>query len=184
MKKYEKIYHKLRKEYTDEEIAEDFLIPEDLTEEEERQIQATFGEFRMKLWREQSDEDRLLGKLLGLKYRMRSYIKNEKFDAEKTLVHFFKEYLTITNRKEAEIAEDINVSTDKIKVILLGQEKPNKAFFFRLEKHSGDTIPALYWWKLSQKEVEYEILTAKEMKQKERMEVKKVVFQKPRKIAA
>ncbi|MEZ4995024.1 MAG: hypothetical protein R2824_31685 [Saprospiraceae bacterium] len=36
MKKYEALYEKLRKKYTDEEIADAMLIPEDLTEEERK----------------------------------------------------------------------------------------------------------------------------------------------------
>ncbi len=56
MKKYEKIYQELRKEYTDEEIAESMLIPQDLTEEEALAARKELLEFRMNLLKNQSEE--------------------------------------------------------------------------------------------------------------------------------
>ena len=56
---YEEIYKKLRKEYTDAEIAEGYLIPPDLTEEEEKKIQEEIRELRFKQLRERTEEQRI-----------------------------------------------------------------------------------------------------------------------------
>lgn len=57
-----------------------------------------------------------------------------------------------------------------------GKESIGKKLAYRLEKHSGDIIPALYWWKLIQKEIEQEIKTEIEQRELEKKHVKYVVF--------
>lgn len=66
---------------------------------------------------------------------------------KRTLANFLKEYLKITNRKKEELADEINIQSTKITLLLEGKDKLDKALSFRLERHSGDIIPALYWWK-------------------------------------
>ena len=68
MKKYEKIYHELRKEYTDEEIAESILIPADLTAEEKAVADEEMRAFRFKLLREQTEEQRIFPELVRLEF--------------------------------------------------------------------------------------------------------------------
>ena len=68
MKKYEKIYHELRKEYTDEEIAESILIPADLTAEEKAVADEEMRAFRFKLLREQTEEQRIFSELVRLEF--------------------------------------------------------------------------------------------------------------------
>lgn len=176
MKKYEAVYHKLKEKYTDEEIVENFLIPEDATEEEDKKIQAEFGKLRMARWQNRTAEERLLGDLLSLKYIIKSYIKREPFQKGKTFSSFLKEYMKITDRRPKVLAEELSTSNEKFLAILENKEKPDFTFSFRLERHSGDIIPALYWWKLSEKEIEHEILTATEKRDLERLQVKKVAY--------
>ena len=66
MKKYEKIYKELSKKYTDEEIADSMLIPADLTEEELKQANEELREFRFKLLRERTEEQRIYSDLMRL----------------------------------------------------------------------------------------------------------------------
>jgi len=44
--KYEKIYHKLKKQYTDEEIVDAMIISADLTEEEALKLSTEMKEIR------------------------------------------------------------------------------------------------------------------------------------------
>ena len=55
MKKYEKIYKKLRKTYSDEEIADSMIIPADLTESEKEKANEEIRTLRFKLLREQTE---------------------------------------------------------------------------------------------------------------------------------
>ena len=63
MKYYEKIYQELRKQYTDEEIAESMMIPQDLTEAERREADEELRAFRFKLLRERTEEQRVFKKM-------------------------------------------------------------------------------------------------------------------------
>ena len=67
MSKYEKIYQDLRKQYTDEEIADSMLIPADMTAEEKARADEELRAFRFKLLREQTEEQRMFSDLMRLK---------------------------------------------------------------------------------------------------------------------
>jgi len=50
------------------------------------------------------------------------------------------------------------------------------ALAYRLKRHSGDLIPAIYWWKLAQKEIEQDIRNNPDAKLKEAKLVKNIVY--------
>lgn len=77
MKKYEKIYKRLRKTYSDEEIADSMIIPVDLTESEKEKANEELRVFRLKLIREQTEEQRVFSELMRFKYLMEDYVKEE-----------------------------------------------------------------------------------------------------------
>ena len=68
MKKYEKIYKKLRKTYSDEEIADSMIIPADLTESEKEKANEEIRTLRFKLLREQTEEQRIYSDLMRFKF--------------------------------------------------------------------------------------------------------------------
>lgn len=174
--KHKDIYEHLKKNYTDEEIVENFVFPSDMTNEEREKSQKEFGAWRMERWRNRTPEEKLLGGLLGLKYRIKSYTKQDQYDKSKTTASYLKEYLDITNRTTKNLAEELNMQETTLIAILNQKEKIDPAISFRLERHSGDIIPALYWWKLLQKELEYEFYTKEELRKIERLQVKKVAY--------
>ena len=88
------------------------------------------------------------------------------------------EYLQVTNKKQKELASDIGIHPTRVSRILNGRERIGTSIAYRLEKHSGNLIPAILWWKLVQKEIEYEINTDEEERAKEELNVKNVVYQK------
>ena len=49
----------------------------------------------------------------------------------------------------------------------MGKYEPNIEFVYRLEKHSGELIPALIWWKLIIRKQEFEIKQDKKTRKKE-----------------
>lgn len=84
MKKYEALYEKLRKKYTDDEIADAMLIPEDLTEEERKEAEKALRAFRFKLLSERTEEQRVYSDLLRMRYQLERYIKESEFAKEKS----------------------------------------------------------------------------------------------------
>ncbi|MBL4649855.1 MAG: helix-turn-helix domain-containing protein [Aureispira sp.] len=148
MKRYEKIYNELSKKYTDEEIGEAMLIPEDLTEEEKEKATEELLAFRFKLIQEQTEEERIYSDLLRFKYQMEDYIKNEGFIGEKSFGKHLEEYARILKRTKKKVSEDLNVHYTRLSRIINDREEPNIELAYRLEKHSGNLIPALFWWKL------------------------------------
>ena len=148
MKRYEKIYNELSKKYTDEEIGEAMLIPEDLTEEEKEKATEELLAFRFKLIQEQTEEERIYSDLLRFKYQMEDYIKNESFIGEKSFGKHLEEYARILKRTKKKVSEDLNVHYTRLSRIINDREEPNIELAYRLEKHSGNLIPALFWWKL------------------------------------
>ncbi len=177
MTENEKIYQKLREQYTDAEIADFAMIPEELSEKEEAQARADFAKLRMKRREEMSKKDKLLSSLLSIKYQIKSYISSEGFHVEKSFGNFLKKYIKVIGRKQKELAEEIDVHPSRLNRILNGKEKIGKSIAYRLENHSGDLIPALFWWKLMQKEVEEEIRYDEKERMLEKKHVKNIAYE-------
>lgn len=175
MGKYEKIYQKLRKTLTDEEIADSMLIPADLTVEEKKKADAELRAFRFKLLNEMTEEQRIYSDLLRLRYQIESYLEEGYFDESKSFGKQLSEYVRILNRTKKKVSEDLNVHYTRFSRILNDREDPNVEFVYRLEKHSGELIPALIWWKLITKKQEFEIKQDKKTRKKEASKVKNAV---------
>lgn len=173
---YHKIYLQLKEKYTDEEIADFAMIPADSTTEEAQKAREEFVEWRLKRRESLSEQDKMLSALLAIKYQIKRYIDRIDFEPSNSLGKFLKRYIQAVGRKQKKFAEDIQIHPSRLSRILKGKEKIGKKIAYRLEQHSGNTIPALFWWKLAQKEIEQEILTEKEVREAEHKKVKFVVY--------
>jgi len=175
MKKYEKIYKQLRKKYTDEEIADSMLIPQDMTEEELKESNEELKRFRFKLLRERTEEQRIYSELLRFKFLMEDYILKEPFSPEKNFGKHIEEYVRILNRTKKKLSEDLDIHYTRLSRIINDREEPNVELMYRLEIHSGNIIPALYWWKLVSKKQEHIIKQDIKTRKKEKKNVKNAV---------
>ena len=155
MKKYEALYQQLREKYTDEEIASSMLIPEDLSEEEQKKADEELRAFRFKLLSERSEEQRVYSDLLRMRYQLERYIKESTFMEEKSFGQQLEEYARILKRTKKDLAEDLSIHYTRFSRIINDREEPNIELTYRLEQHSGGLIPALLWWKLIIKKQEY-----------------------------
>ena len=176
MKDNNQIYKELKKQYTVEEIADSVMIPEELSEQEEAQIREEFVKLRMKRRNEMSEKDKILSGLLSIKYQIKSYVSSGDFITEKSFGNFLKQYLKIIGRKQKELAEEIDIHPSRINRIVRGKEKIGKSIAYRLESHSGEIIPAIFWWKLMQKEIEQELLSENKERKAERRHVKNIAY--------
>ena len=171
MKKYEKLYRELRKQYTDEEIADSMLIPEDLTEAERKKADEELRSFRMKLLRERTEDQRIYSDLLRFRYQMESYIESGEFVAEMSFGKQLEEYARILKRTKKQLSEELNVHYTRLSRIINDREEPNIELTYRLEKHSSELVPALIWWKLIMKKQEYHIRLDKKTRKLEAAKV-------------
>lgn len=175
MKKYEKIYKELRKKYTDEEIADGMLIPEDLTEKERATADEELLAFRMKLLQEQTEEERIYSDLLRFKYQMEDYLKKGNYTSEKSFGKHLEEYARILKRTKKKLSEDLDVHYTRLSRIINDREEPNIELTYRLDIHSGSLIPAIYWWKLMIKKQEATIKKDKETRAQEAAKVSNAI---------
>ena len=170
--KYEKIYQKLKKKYSDEEIADSMLIPADLTKEENKILEEEMRDIRMQKLRETSEEDRILSDVMRLRFQIQNYIDKGEFDFEKTFGKYLEEYVRVVKKNRREIADDLSVHYTKLSRIINDREEPNVELCYRLEKHSGELIKAELWWKLIIKKQAFIISKDEDTRKEERKKVK------------
>jgi len=151
MKKYEKLYNELRKDYSDEEIADSMLIPQDLTEEEKIKADDDLKAFRFKLLEEQTEKQRILSDIMRFRVQLENYVKNQEFREERSFGKSLEEYVRILNQTKKRLSEDLDIHYTRLSRIINDREGPNVELTYRLEKHSGNLISALLWWKLFSK---------------------------------
>lgn len=178
MKSNRDIYEALRKEYTDEEIADFAMIPAEVGEEARKQAREEFAALRMERRTHMSKQDQLLSSLLSIKYQIGAYIESSDHDDSRSFKKMLLKYLESIGRKQKEFAEDIDIHPSRLNRILKGKEKIGKKIAYRLEEHSGEIIPAIYWWKLMQKEIEQEIKTDVELRESEKKHVTYIAYRK------
>lgn len=176
MKKRAETYSRLKAKYTQEDLADAVMLPEIGSIEEEAEARAEFVKLRMARKETLSENEQLLSKLLAIKYQIKAYLNQNEFKPKGNFGVFLKTYLKATGRSQKRFAEEIGLHPSRLNRIIKGKERIGKAIAYRLENHSGEIIPAIFWWKLMQKEIEQEILTEKKEREIEKQYVKKVAY--------
>ncbi len=143
--------------YTPEEQAEAYVFPSNLTEEERRIMNAEMKELRVQQLAEMSKEEKIYGLLLGLRYRTQHYVKQNVYNQSFTFGACLQEYLRLSEKTVEELASEIQWQPTKLNLILADKVMPPMFLAYRLEKHSGSLIPALLWWQLVTRKMEYDI---------------------------
>lgn len=175
MNEYDKIYKKLREQYTDEEITDSMLIPAALSEEEKEKGASELRAFRLKLLSEMTEDQRLYSDLLRFRYLLEDYIENRDYDENMNFGVQLEEYVRILKRTKKRMSEEIDVHYTRLSRIINNRETPNIEFIYRLEEHSGGLVPALTWWKLLVKKQEFEISRDKTTRRIEAAKVKRAI---------
>jgi len=88
---------------------------------------------------------------------LETYLKQDDFDTTLTFGHFLNRYLKVINRKKKEFAEEIQIHETLLSHLINDRREPNENIVVRLELHSNNVIPAVYWYKLAEKEKEHHI---------------------------
>jgi len=158
---------KLFEQYTPEELAESFVFPVKLTAKQQREANSQLAEHREKRRAEMTEAEKLNLRVLQLKCRLEDYIAGEAYNPQYTFGYFLEQYLQLTNRKKKEFAGDIQIHETQLSQILKGRREPNNSILVRLELHSNNTMPAISWFKLLEKEKAYQLKTDKSLRDKE-----------------
>lgn len=164
-------YQKLSQKYTDEEIAESFIFPSNLSEEEQKEMHEEVRALRMNQRTAMTEQEKMYSALMQLKYQMTNSTEQE-YSTENDFSSYLTRYMTIVQKNQKDLAQDIGMAANKLSEILSDAKEPDRGMLFRLENHSGGLIPALLWWKLIVKKQEHEIKQDKKKRREEYAKVK------------
>lgn len=172
MTKRTNVYSELRKQFSDEEIVDNYVLPDDLDEQEKKEVEAQFKAHRLQALKERTEDQRLLSELMRMKLLIKDYLDRGGFEEEFSFANQLSLYLKIIHRSQREFAEEIDLHPTKLSRLLHGRENPNIELVYRLEKHCGSIIPAIYWWRLYARRLEEDIQTDVQRREAEQEKVK------------
>ncbi|KAA2242414.1 hypothetical protein F0L74_07660 [Chitinophaga agrisoli] len=171
-KSYDEIFEALQQEYTLEEIAESFVFPGPQGPEREAML-AEFTAFRKHARATETPEEKLIVRMLELRFQVQHYLKTDAVDEHLHFAHFLKEYITRLAKTNKDFAADIDIDPAELSLVLNRRRQPTDKLIYRLQIHSNENFPAVLWFKLLEKERAYELSRNKELIDKERKHVKK-----------
>ncbi|CAL1518808.1 hypothetical protein [Chitinophaga sp. MM2321] len=161
--------------HTDKELAEANIFPHGLSEEEKAAADKELLALRIERWNKRSTQEQLRDQLLQLKYQMESVTGALLYQEELHFGYFLSSYIQIIRKKQKEFAQEISLDETRLSRIIHRKESPNDELFIRLELHSRNTIPALNWFMLAEKERAYYINTSSDLRKKEKKNVLKTI---------
>lgn len=166
-------YKKLRKKFTPEELADAFVFPVKLTAKQKKEAAKQLAAARKKTQAEMTDETKFSLRAFGIRFRIEDYLKEERFDPERTFGSFLKMYIELMEKSRKKMAEDISIDMKLLSQLINGHRLPPDYVAIRLELHSNKIIRALLWLKLAGIERLYKIANDQELREKEKQFVHK-----------
>lgn len=164
------VYNSLRKTFTDKELAESYVFPASDVTAEELEL---FKKTRADVIRNQTQEERITLNILRFKFSIEDYINSENYDKHRTFGDYLRQYISYLNTPLKNFAEDIGITPVELSHYLSGRRAPTDDLIMRLEIHSNNNIPAIYWCRIFEKERENEIIHNPILRQKALSKVKK-----------
>ncbi len=174
---YEEVFNKLREKYSDEEIAESYLIPMNVSDKEKKEVSEELKKLRFELLRKKSEQEKILSDVMRLRILINNYLEKQPYSENHTFGKYLQEYIRIARKSKRGFAEDIGVHHTRLSRIINNKEEPNIGFIYRLEQHSDKLIPAVLWWKLMIKKQEHFINKDKLTREIESKKVKNILKQ-------
>src|SRR5690606_10539011 len=102
-----KSFKELEKEYTPKEIAEALVFPDTKSIEEREDALAELRKFRKKISDSQTEKNKVISKLLQLKFLMEDYLNTDTSNNHLYFGYFLREYIQRLEKKNKEFAADI-----------------------------------------------------------------------------
>lgn len=157
-----------KRKHTPEELAEAIVYPVSLTSEQKKEAAKQLAAARKKTQEELTESDKLKLQLLQFKFQLEDYIESKNYDLGKHFGYFLKLYIDILELKRKAFAEDISIAETMLSQLINMHRTPPDYISIRLELHSNNIIPADYWFKLVEKQKEYQIKTDQKLRKRER----------------
>jgi transcriptional regulator with XRE-family HTH domain len=168
----EPTYEDLSKIYTDEEIADSFVLRSTLTDEEKEIAHADFLKKRLELIKNMSESDIIFSNLMRMKIQIDDYIEGNSYDERFSFSNQLSEYLSITKRSQKDFAAEIDINSATLNRIIKGKENPNIDLLFRIENHSDGLLSAPKLYRLHAMKLETEMINDEENRQSQYKRVK------------
>lgn len=177
--KNNKVYKKLIKKHTPEELAEAFVFPVKLTKKQKKEAAEYLAAARKKSKAEMTEETKNSLQLYHLKFVLEDYLDGiDPFNPEFTFGYFLKYYVELLEKKRKDFADEISIDETLLSQLINNHRLPPDYITIRLEIHSGNIIPATYWIRLIEKQRLHEISTNEDLRKKERKFVTQVITEK------
>lgn len=161
----------ISKKLTTKEIADAYIPPVRLSKKEQQAADLELARHRQSRRASSAEKQQLKIKLLQLKFQLEDYIKGEEYNPDLNFGYFLKQYIQLINKKQKDFAEDVDISVLQLSHYLNNRREPNNNFIVRLEIHSNNTISAINWFRLLEKEKEHVLINDKTIRNKERLHV-------------
>ena len=143
--------------YTKEEMVDSFVFENNLSISEIEEAANELQNAREKNKKQLTEKQQLLAKVMQLRFLMEDYISSNSYVQEKSFSSFLKKYITINYTNSKNFADDIQITETELNSFINKSSIPSKKIIVRLELHSNNAIPALYWYKLLEKENENDL---------------------------
>ena len=163
--------NKKKTHFSDEELADAYIFPNDLSPEDKAAADTELRVLRMQRLRQMTDQQRLLADLLRLKFEMEDYVRLGVYTEQHSFGAYLQRYLKLLDLKQHQFAQEIGLHPTKVNQLIKGRVEANIGLTFRLEKHTGGIIPATLWWKLIARKIEDAIAKDKATRAKEEQKV-------------
>jgi hypothetical protein len=169
---------KLNRKYSRKEQADEFVFRTKLTPKQKQDAENELIIARKKIKNSQNENQILYAKLLQLKFLIEDYTKSNSYNKDLSFAYFLRKYIHLNYKLNKQFAQDIELDETELSSILNRGRLPSKKTIVRLELHSNNTIPAVSWYKLLEKEKEFVLQNDIELRLKESRHVKnRLLFQ-------
>ena len=161
-----------KKDRADDEMDESFVSPK-LSNAERLKAEQEFAEYRRSSESKKSEEEKLLSKILHLKFQMEDYIKSDKLDQHLTFGYFLRSYIETIGKKNNEFAEEIDIKPTELSQLVNKHRDPSDKIIMRLEMHSNGILLAMSWYSIYSKDKVLRLISNDQLRKEEGKHVKK-----------
>lgn len=162
-----------KKKYTNKELAEAHVFPSELSPVERRKENNKFSKLRIQQIKNMTEEERLYSRIMQLKYIMEDYVKSENYDNIHTFSYFLNRYLNVLNINKTIFSKEISLQNSQLSRLLHNPDPQlNDKIAVRLEIHSNNIIPAIFWYRIYEKQNEWQLINDRKIRLEESKNVK------------
>lgn len=160
------------KDWRPEDLVDSFVFPSEISVEDKRLADQELAKARQKSRATMTAHERVLLRLMQLRYKLENYIQREPYDSRYQFSYFLGEYLAIVEKKRRDFAKDIDIHETLLSQLMNNRREPNESIMIRLEIHSNNVISAIHWLKLVEKGKEHHIRTDVKLRRREQRYVR------------